>query len=61
MGRGLANRLYGNGTFANLGGGRGGAYWGGFSYFVFLFVDFDSSCIYSYLPFYMISSLSFQK
>lgn len=53
-GRGFANKLSGNGTFANFGGGRAGAYWGGFSYFDFLFPDLDSNCIYIYLLFSMI-------
>lgn len=53
-GRGFANKLSGNGTFANFGGGRAGAYCGCFSYFGFLFPDFDSNCIYIYLLFSMI-------
>lgn len=44
IGRGLAKRLSGNGTLANLGGGLGA----GSAFFYYLaafFYDFDSNCI----------------
>jgi hypothetical protein len=60
IGRGRANKLYGNGIFANFGGGLGTNY-PYFSYFIFFLPDLVRSCISNYLPFYIKVTVTFFK